>query len=539
MAEGTELSYPKISCYELLARSCVEHGPLCAIEYYKKKISYDRLIKLIDEAAASLVALNVKRGDHIAIILPNVPEAAVLFYAANRAGAVADMIHPLSAEHELEFYIKHSEIRYVFAIDAVTAKLTPLRNSVDKIISVNPSDFMGIGGKIVYKDKTVKNDLTISFKAFMKLGRDIDLDKVPMPSSDDVCALLYTGGTTGDPKGVMLTSYNFNCCAIEAIQSCGCIEPEDRLLTVLPVFHGFGLGVCVHTVLIAGAVTDMVPVFNVKYFAELVKKHKPDIIAAVPAMYGCLVDGWNRNDSLANIKCAISGGDMLPPRIQHSVNELFSQCGRGNKIRQGYGLAECLSGICLSPEGIDYENCIGLPYKDNKITIVSHETCEELPAGQIGEIVVSGPVVMRGYYNDPNASKEVLINNEDGSVSLRTGDMGYKNEEGFVFFKGRFKNIIVSNGYDIYPSVIEDVISGVAKVRECAVVGIEDDKRGQIARAYVVTDDDSDKELVLRDICSSLKANVAAYAIPKDIRFTGSLPRTKIGKIDKKALAEY
>ena len=538
MKDGYALSYPELSCYEFLVESCAGYGDSCAIKYYNRCISYNKLKDLIDSAARSLIALGVKKGEHIAVILPNLPQSVILFYAANRVGAVADMIHPLSACHELEFYIKHSGIRQVFAVDLMADKLLPVKDSIENLISVSPAEYMGILGKAFYPGKVRPGEQMMSFASFMKMGKHVDLDPVPLPEPGDDCALLYTGGTTGSPKGVILSSYNFNCCAIEALDSCGCIEPGDRILTVLPVFHGFGLGVCIHTALIAGAVTDLVPAFNVKRFADLVKKRRPDIIAGVPAMYGCLVEGWNRKESLSFIKCAISGGDSLPPKIQQEVNKLFSECGRGNTVRQGYGLAECLSGICLSPEGNMLENCLGKPYKDNVIRILDHETCEELPCNETGEIAISGPVNMKGYYNDPKATSDAFITAEDGRVFLRTGDMGYMDEEGFVFFKGRFKNIIVSNGYDIYPSVIEDVILRLSSVRECAVVGVPDEKRGQTARAYIVADQDADKDLLLKQIREALDAEVAAYAIPKDIRFKDSLPRTKVGKADVRKLAE-
>jgi len=350
--------------------SCQKYPQDTAIEYFGAKISYSKLKEYVDACAKSLLSLGCREGEHIAVILPNIPQAAILFYAASRIGAVADMIHPLSAVREFEFYIKNSNIRFVFAVDLLAEKISFLSELTEVIILVSPAQFLPAPLKIASSFKAPKHAFS-TFEKFLKRGEksDINLENRPFTDSKKPCALLYTGGTTGDSKGVLLSSDNFNCCALEAIKSCGCLERGDRVLTVLPVFHGFGLGVCIHTVMVFGGICDMVPKFKVREFEKLILKHRPQVVAAVPALYHAMVTNDIAGADLSFLKCVISGGDMLPVKLQRDMNALLSKHNSKLKIRQGYGLAECLSGVCLMPEGCEAENCLGLPYPDNEFKI--------------------------------------------------------------------------------------------------------------------------------------------------------------------------
>ncbi len=538
------LVYPDISVYEMLANSASKYPSYIAVNYYGNKISYQDLISETDKCAAALKTAGCGHGDHVAVILPNLPQAVMLFYACSRIGAVCDMIHPLSAVNELKAYIESSDAKVIFAFEDVLPDLEFITGSGRKVFSVSAGDYLPslsrIGFKIKAKhDKAAENHET--FKSFILKGeKELSvLNSLAFTDQDEPCAMLYTGGSTGKSKGVLLTSRNFNYTAIEAIDSCGCLLPGDKLLAVLPVFHGFGLGVGVHTVMAYGGTSVLLPVFKLKRFIKLIEKYKPEVIAGVPAIYGAMI----ANDTDVNmsfVKLVISGGDRLPPEMQRDFNALLKKHGSKAVIRQGYGLTECLSGVCLMPPGCLKENCLGLPYKDNDIMIVDTDTDELCRPGVIGEIIISGPSVMKGYFAEQEETDAVLKLRSDGRLWLYTGDAGHKDEEGYVYFDARIKRMIVTNGYNVYPSVLEDLICSVEGVRECAVEGVPDELRGEICKAFIVYEDDNEEANaeVLKQVRDMLSLNVSQFALPKAYITMNSLPRTFLGKIDHENLAK-
>jgi long-chain acyl-CoA synthetase len=332
---------------------------------------------------------------------------------------------------------------------------------------------------------------------------------------------------------VLLTSRNFNYTAIEAIDSCECLVPGDKILAVLPVFHGFGLGVGVHTIMAFGGTSLLLPIFKLKNFFKLINQYRPEILAGVPAIFGAMISNDTETD-MSFVKLVISGGDRLPPEMQREFNELLKRHGSKAVIRQGYGLTECLSGVCLMPPGCLKENCLGKVYKDNTIKIIDPATDEELTPGVNGEIIISGPSVMKGYFGEPEETAAALRQRQDGRIWLYTGDMGHMDEEGYLYFDSRIKRMIVTNGYNVYPGILEDIILACNGVKECAVVGVPDKFRGEICKAYIVTDTESDD--VIAEVKASLAENVSKFALPKSYEVLEGLPRTAMGKIDYEEL---
>lgn len=536
------LDYPDISVYEMLANSASMYPSNTAVNYYGNKISYKELLSETDKCAAALKYMECGPGDHVAVILPNIPQAVMLFYACSRIGAICDMIHPLSAVNELKDYIRTSNAKLVFAFEDVLHNLEFLAGSGSKVFSVSASDYLPSLARIGFRfrskqEKTIESYVT--FKRFISHGEErcSCLNDLGFADQDEPCAMLYTGGTTGKSKGVLLTSRNFNYSAIEAIDSCGCLLPGDKLLAVLPVFHGFGLGVGVHTVMAYGGTSVLLPIFKLKRFLKLIEKYKPEVIAGVPAIFGAMIAN-DADVDMSFVKLVISGGDRLPPEMQRRFNDLLKRHGSKAVIRQGYGLTECLSGVCLMPAGCLKENCLGLPYKDNNIMIadtVSDEICEP---GVKGEIIISGPSVMMGYFAETNENDTVLKVRPDGSTWLYTGDLGHMDDEGYLFFDSRIKRMIVTNGYNVYPSVLEDIICSCKGIRECAVAGVPDELRGEICKAYIVfeSDDEDANAEALMSVKEELALNVAKYALPKAYISIDSLPRTSMGKVDYEAL---
>ncbi len=536
------LDYPDISVYEMLSSSASRYPSNIAVNYYGNKISYQALLSETDKCAAALKCAGCCTGDHVAVILPNIPQAVMLFYACSRIGAICDMIHPLSAVNELKAYIEASDAKVIFAFEDVLPNLAFLTGSDRKVYSVSASDYLPSLARIGFRirsrhDKASESSDT--FKSFISHGEKelAVLTDLAYTDQDEPCAMLYTGGTTGKNKGVILTSRNFNYSAIEAIDSCGCLLPGDKLLAVLPVFHGFGLGVGVHTVMAFGGTSVLLPIFKLKRFLKLIEKYKPEVIAGVPAIFGAMIAN-DADVDMSFVKLVISGGDRLPPEMQRKFNDLLRRHGSYAVIRQGYGLTECLSGVCLMPPGCLKENCLGVPYKDTEICIVDTGSDEICSPGAKGEIIISGPAVMSGYLDEPEETGTALKVRSDGKTWLYTGDLGHKDEEGYVFFDSRIKRMIVTNGYNVYPSVLEDIICSCAGVRECAVAGVPDELRGEICKAYIVFDDDSEdgKAEVLKRVKDSLTLNVSRFALPKAYVTMDDLPRTSLGKVDYETL---
>ncbi len=533
MNRKKHLEYPDISLYDMLAKSAAEYPETTAVEYYSRRITYRRLIANVDKYACILSESGVNAGDCVTIILPNIPQAAELFYAVNKLGAAASMIHPLSAENEITSYIELTKSKIVIALDLIAEKLGGAKSLGCKIMLASVGDEMQLFIKTAYFAFKHKKVL---FEGMEKLSRmkvkDAKKTQFSKFHGDVPAAILYSGGTTGKPKGIVLTNLNFNALALQSIDACGCLKAGDRVLSVMPVFHGFGLGVCIHTVLTFGGTAIMLPQFKAADFHKLVLKYKPNVIAGVPSIYEYMLrSGGFENKDLSFLKCIISGGDSLSVSTKKKLDKVFANHGCKAVIREGYGLTECVTGTCLMPENSEKVGSVGLPYADTFYRIADTQTGEELPNGEMGEILLRGPAVMKGYLNDDEETKRALRLHEDGNVWLHTGDMGYMDDDGYIYFTQRLKRIIVSNGYNIYPQVIENIISSHPDVAVCAVIGVPDEIKGQRVKAFVVAKGNADKNRLQKELEELCIKNTSAYAVPKIYEFTDSLPRTLVGKI--------
>ena len=523
----TQINYPDCSLYEFVARRAEGWRSFAALEYYGRKISYARLLFETDRCAAALKALGVKRGDNVAVILPNIPQAVFVFYALNKLGAAASMIHPLSSRDEIARYIEITGSRIVIALDLAAEKAAV---AAQTLIVTSVGEYMSAPMKAAYSLSAKKPRIqgTMTWRGLMALGKGKSVSSEG--GADDAAAVLFSGGTTGAPKGIVLTNLNFNALALQSIDGCGVLEKGDRVLSVMPVFHGFGLGVCIHTVLCFGGTAIILPKFKASEFLNLVLKYKPNIVAGVPSIYEYMLRSNLKKRDLSFLKCAISGGDTLSAATKVRLAEMLSAHGCAAGVREGYGLTECVTGTCLSPAGDVREGCVGMPYNDTEYMIADPETGAELPRGEVGEIVLRGPTVMRGYLGDPEETARALrVHN--GKVWLHTGDLGCMDDEGYVFFRQRLKRMIVSNGYNIYPQNLESVISSHSGVAQCAVVGVRDEIRGQRVAAFVVPKDGADRAALPKELDALCRERLSAYAVPRSYHLCDSLPKTLVGKI--------
>lgn len=542
-----ELDYPDCSMSELVLKAAERFPDVTAYDFSGVKTSYRVFAEQIRHCARALTAAGIKRGDRVVVCLPNCPQAVILFYAVNLAGAVASMVHPLSAQEELAFYLNANESVAAVTLDRFYPKFAAVldRTKVSLMILTDIDDGLRGIKKAAYRlirggeRFSARDDARVTrYGELIGKGSRREAAAKPPGRGDDVAAILYSGGTTGTPKGILLTNLNFNALAMQTASAGACIAPGHQMLAILPIFHGFGLGVCIHTAFISGVTVILVPRFSVRSYAGLLRRYRPHYIAGVPTLYEALLRIPDTAGlDMSRLEGVFSGGDSLSPELKRKVDAFLRERGASVQIREGYGLTECVTASCLTPRDYHREGSIGVPFPDTEYKIVAPGADERLPHGETGEICISGPTVMKGYDNNPEETALALRAHGDGRVWLHTGDLGAMDEDGFVYFRQRLKRMIISSGYSIYPSHIEDVINKRPEVRACCVIGVPDDYKMEKPKAFIVLNDGFESTDALKaDILEHCVKNIAKYAIPYEFEFRGSLPLTLMGKTDYAAL---
>jgi long-chain acyl-CoA synthetase len=553
------LKYPKGSMYDEVLKAAEQWPDAMIYNYFGNKVNYATFMAQVDRAAHGLISLGAKKGDTISVCSANIPEAVTAIYAINKIGAVANIFHPLSAPNEIKEYVNLAGSRILIAIDVAWPNIKPILKDteVERTIILSPADSLPMLPKIGYRFfnnffniKEMQKNLvqilsgekhTMSWDEMLGRGQYVVGKAYEKMGGDDIAVIMYSGGTTGKSKGIALSNYSFNSTAVQAHDAFPDVtQPGYTILGITPIFHGFGLGVGIHTIFCSGAGTIMLPKFDAKKFDHILADTKPNLIVGVPTLYEAMVKNKKiRKLDLSFIKVAISGGDNMPSSLMKEVNQLLSKNGSKASILQGYGLTECLSVTCVNTQGSNREGSIGLPMPDTFFKIVEPDTYIEQKAGSMGEIVISGPTVMQGYVNNEVDTNKTLQMHPDGRVWLHTGDLGYMDKDGYVFFAQRLKRLIISSGYNIYPNEVEDAIMKVPHVLLVTVVGVDDKYRGQIAKAFVVLKGHTKpSDVIKEEIMQSCRDNLAKYKWPRAIEFRKTLPKTKIGKVAYTELAK-
>ena len=529
------LEYPDLTMYQLLCRTAQKYPEQTAYQFMGKKTSYRELMDRIHKAARGLSAMGIGKGDRVTVCMPNTPQAVDCFYALNRIGAVPNMIHPLSAPPEIGFYLKASRSKAILTLDQFYDKILEA-DPTCKIIVAKIQEELPVLLRLVYpltqKGKTPSKDCFF-WKDMIRQGKGVKLPEDP-GTADDCGVILYSGGTTGKTKGILLSNRNMNALALQTIAASGFETVAGmKMLSIMPMFHGFGLGIGIHTALIGGATCILVPRFSVKLYADLLKKQKPELIPGVPTLFEALLRSQElKNQDLSFLKGICAGGDSLSPELKKRVDAFLAAHGCTEQIREGYGTTECVTASCLTPRHTMKEGSIGVPFPDMYYKIIRVGTVEECQPGEEGEICISGPTVMMGYLDDPEETGQVLKDHGDGRLWLHTGDLGFMDGDGFVYFRQRLKRIIVTSGYNVYPSQIENILDGHEKVQLSCVIGVADDYRGQKVRAYVVPKPGiMPTEELRRELLDFCACQVAKYAAPRELEFRAELPKTSVGKV--------
>ncbi len=536
------LIYPESTMVGYVLEAVSRFPEYIAYEYYGKECTYREFYEKIRYAAKCLKAQGAKEDDKITICMPNTPEAIIMFYAINMIGAIASMIHPLSGEKEIENYLNESNSKFIFSIDLVYDKVRKILDNtgVNKVVISSIKDDLKPIKKLLYKYKSrgqvpkiEHTDDIMTYKEFLNYGYDYEGEYACLKKDSDAAVILYSGGTSGDPKGILLSNKCFNALALQSHLMCDPSKEGDSLLAILPIFHGFGLGVCIHTPLCCGMKVILVPDFSPKKLVKTIKKYKPNFICGVPSLFELLAkSGGIGSKDLSSIKCAVSGGDFMAGDLKEKVDECLHNHGSSAEVRVGYGLTEASAATCLTPSGRYKNNSIGIPFPDTYYKIVSIGTHDEVAHYTDGEICISGPTVMMEYINNVSETMQTLRVHKDGKLWLHTGDIGSMDDDGYVFFKQRIKRVIISNGYNLYPNYIESVINSHPDVLTSTVIGVPHPHKVQVAKAFVVLKDgikpSKEIEKSIRNYCNQ---NLATYSLPYKYEFIDSLPKTLVGKV--------
>jgi long-chain acyl-CoA synthetase len=538
------LNYPAVTLYQVVAASAARVPGAVAWDFFDTTQTYREFLGSIDACADALAAIGLKAGERILISMPTAPQGVIAFYAANKLGAVPALIHPLSTTPEIEHYLNMSGARIALTLDAFYPRFAAARpaRALETLVLARIADYLSPVKRFGFwlakgrKIAPVPADARVRWWGAL-MARPHPAAAPAAMRPEDPAAILFSGGTTGTPKGILLSNRNFIAEGMQAA-SWGGIRDGDSILAILPIFHGFGLGVCVNAAFMSGGKSILVPVFTPEAVAKLLRKKRPNLLVGVPTLFDALArDPSLERADLSCLRATFSGADTLPRPVKERFEQLIAQRGGRVKLLEGYGLTEAVTAIMAMPMGEYREGSIGLPFPDMHAKICRVGTENALPPGDEGEICVAGPAVMLGYLDDPAATAETLRVHADGRTWLHTGDLGRMDADGFFYFTVRLKRLIKSSGFNVYPAQVEAVLYQHPLVAEACVAGVPDPSQVERVKAFVVLKGaapaNADTERALIEHC---RERLIKWSCPREIEFRSELPKTQVGKIDYKVL---
>ena len=543
------LDYFQGSMYDMLKSVADKYPNNIAMDFMGRSTTYRQLLEHVERCAKALKTIGIRENDCVTIAMPNCPQAIAMFYAINMVGGIANMVHPLSSEKEIEFYLNESNSVTVITLDQFYHKIEAIRNNTNivNVIIASIRDELSQPLKTGYmltegrKIRKIPDDApVIRWQKFLNLSKSCFWRYKVERKPEDPAVILYSGGTTGTTKGIVLTNLNFNALSQQVIATNPMFRPGDRMLAAMPIFHGFGLGVCIHTMLTQGGRCVLVPRFTAKSYSKLITKYKCNFIAGVPTLYEALLRLPNMEKAdLSSLKGVFSGGDSLTIELKKKFDKFLYDHKAVIQIREGYGTTECVTASCLTPPTMHREGSIGLPFPDTYYKIVTPGTDEELPYGEEGEILLAGPTVMREYLHHPEETAQTLRRHADGLTWVYTGDLGVMDTDGFVYFRGRRKRMIITSGYNVYPAQLENILEAHEAVQRCCIIGVPDSYKMQKVKAFVMLKPGFPAtEETKQSILAHCRKNIAKYAMPYDIEFRENLPTTLVGKVAYRVLED-
>jgi long-chain acyl-CoA synthetase len=534
----TRIDYPDVPLYALLDESAERYPQRIATVFLGKKTTYQALIEQVNKFANGLKKLGVKPKSRVAIMLPNCPQYVISYYAVLKLGAIVVQTNPLYMENELIFQLNDAEAEFIVTLDLLSNRINKIidKTLLKQVIITSIKDALPFPLNLLYPLSVKKQGLNMKVepKPYISMFNQLlaanpgTFTPEKLEPKNDLAVLQYTGGTTGTAKGVMLTHYNLvvNAWQVKTWMP-GIEEGKEIVLSVVPFFHVYGMTVCLNLGMLIGATNVMVPKFDINQVLKFINQDRPTIFPGAPTMYVGIINNPNVTKfDLTSIKVCISGSAPLPLEVQVA----FEKITKGNLV-EGYGLSEASPVTHCTPIYGKRKPGIGLPMPDTECKIIHLESGKTLPPGEIGELLIKGPQVMKGYWNRPDETKEVL---EDGW--LKTGDIAVMDEEGFFSIVDRKKDMIIAGGYNIYPRDVEEVLFQHPAVQEAVVIGVPDKYRGETVKAYIVLKENM--SATQEDIINFCRERMAKFKAPTIVEFRSELPKSMVGKVLRRVLAE-
>ena len=544
------IEVPDMTIYEYLMDKNKKNLDRIALDYFGKKITFRDFFNEIDKISMALIEHGVKKGDIVTICMPNTPEGLIAFYGVNKIGAVANMIHPLSSQNQIRDYLVEAKSKELIMIDIDYDKVKAILDETDvkDVVVVSAKDSMPFYLSLLYgiiqkKSCGYYNEKPdgrfVKWNNYLKGSKDLKKHSYNHFEKNRIAVMLHTGGTTGKPKAVMLTNEAFNGNVEQLKYTIPSYKSGDSLLAITPIFHGFGLSNCIHTPLCVNMSVTLLPQFNIKIFRNTLLRAKPNLILGVPTLWDAMIkDSHYDKKDLSFLKVLISGGDDLPVSLENAVNKWLFEHNAPNPIFKGYGMTESLAATSFTSINTNYPQTVGIPLPMNNYKIVKPDT-KEVGYNEEGEICISGPSLMQGYYQDYEETSKVFFTDQNGVRWLRTGDAGYISEDGLIHFTQRIKRIIISSGYNIYPSQIEKVINSHPEVLTSVVIASPHPYKVNVPKAYIVLkDNNKSKSKIEKEIIDICKENLSKFSLPVRYEFRNDLPKTILNKIDYHLLEE-
>lgn len=539
-------AYRDGTLYDAVRASAQRYPDRIAYKFMGKSVTYRAFLSEIDRAATALVSLGVEPDEIVCLAMPNVPQAIIFFYAVNRVGAVANMIHPLSSAQELRTFVNRVHAKTILIMDQFYDTLRSVRAQTElkTVIVAGIGEALPAIKKLPYAlgegrrtKKLGKGEPILRFREFLSLGRSAAGLPDIGDRTDRLAVILHSGGTTGKIKGVCHSNRSLNASAVQTDAAVG-LHPGEKMLSVMPIFHGNGLITGIHLMLLTGGCCVLIPRFSPSSYVRDLLKNKCDYISAVPTLFEKLMEAKQiRNAELSFLHGVFSGGDCLSVDLQNRIDRFLREHHSPTVVRQGYGMTEGVAACTLNPETGRKLGSAGVPLPDVTLKIVEPGTDRELPCGEVGEIVFSSVTNMIGYYEDADETALVKKLHADGRTYIHSGDLGSVDADGFLFFRGRIKRMIVTNGYNVFPLDLENTIERHPAVKRCCVIGVPDPVRMEKTVACIVLREGfTGDETMRRELDAYFRRQIARYAVPREIRFLADLPRTRVGKVDYAAL---
>lgn len=548
--EAIHAEMPKCTVYEYLWSQNKNHLNRIALRYFERQIPFGELFENIKKAAKAFTAIGLKKGDIIIVASVTTPETVYAFYALDMLGIIPNMVDPRTSSEGIKAYIQEVNAKTVLTLDAAYPKIRQAieGTAVSHIIVTSPADSLPPVKKALFhlssKIKGKGNHYAancVPWQSFIANGAQTQIPNIPY-TADTCCVIVHTGGTTGFPKGVMLSNENINALALQSILTGIDMKREHNWMDIMPPFLAYGIGMGLHLPLVIGMETILIPSFDADKFDELLIKHKPIHMVGVPSYWGTIIHSPKLvKQNLSFMIAPTVGGDTMDTALETKANEFLMRHGCNYPITKGYGMTEVSAGVTGTVTDNNEIGSVGIPFVKSVISIFSPETGEELPYNKLGEICISGPNVMLGYYGNEAATSEIKRTHKDGSIWIHSGDIGYMKENGSLFVVDRMKRMIIRyDGFKVFPFLIEKVVLTCEAVTSCCVVGVQDKNHSQgslpivfavLSPNYVGTEAACKQELIA--LC---KMKLPEYAHPIEFRLVEALPLTPIGKVDYRTL---